>query len=119
MANTAAATAPQPHEIAGWICEWQHEPGRLELALRRQDRRSALVGEVLAGRIVLSRSAHGWSVEARLWVLEDLAEHQRLRVRRGSATTPDELRELLTEFGLPEEVAQRLTEARPSGDATT
>ncbi|MCX7623182.1 MAG: hypothetical protein RMK01_09285 [Thermomicrobium sp.] len=113
MAQAVEGVAPLPSEIGEWSCEWQETPSALELAFRRKDRRSAAVGEVVAGRIVLARRDQGWAVEVRVWVLEDLAEHQRLRVRRGTASTVEELAELLTEFAVPAELAHQLVQARP------
>ncbi len=100
-----------PNEIAGWICQWQRWTDALELAFQRKDRRQAALGESVAGRVVVTRRGGAWQVEARLWVLEDLAEHQRLRVRRGTARTGQELQELLVDSGVPTELADQLVRA--------
>ncbi len=100
-----------PNEIAGWTCQWQRWPDSIELAFRRKDRRAAALGESVAGRVVVARRGADWQVEARLWVLEDLAEHQRLRVRRGTARRAQELQERLVDSGVPTELADQLVRA--------
>ncbi len=111
MTGITDAPAQLPREIAGWECLWETSPNRLELAARRIDRRAATIGQALAGRIIVRRDGVGWAVEARLWILEDPAEHQRLRVRRGHVSTPGDLHDFLVDAGLPRELAISIGEA--------
>lgn len=114
MTGVTGAPPQLPNEIAGWVCDWQAAKSNLELVTHRTDRRGAAIGEALAGRIIVRRQQSGWEIEARLWVLEDIAEHQRLRVRRGSATTPGEIHDFLVDAGLPRELAISVAEAAAS-----
>ncbi len=111
MDETGARQARRPTEIDGWECRWEESDQRLELWIRRRDRRSAAVGEPVAGRIEITREAVGWTIQARFWVLEDLAEHQRLRVRSRRARSLDEVREFLLDGRIPEVVTQALVTA--------
>ncbi len=114
MTGVMGAPPQLPNEIAGWACDWQAARSNLELVTHRSDRRGATLGEALAGRVIVCRQRSGWEIEARLWILEDIAEHQRLRVRRGSATTPGEIHDFLVDAGLPRELAISVAEAATS-----
>jgi hypothetical protein len=114
MSGLTGAPPHLPREIAGWECHWQMRSAELEITGRRLDRRTASIGQALAGRILIRRTASGSDVETRLWILEDLAEHQRLRTRRGTAATLSELHDLLVDAGLPSELALSISEAASS-----
>ncbi|MCS7051504.1 MAG: hypothetical protein NZL87_07805, partial [Thermomicrobium sp.] len=69
--------------------------------------------------LVIRRAHDGWHTETRFWIVEDLAEHQRLRVRRGSAPTLAELRELLSEAGLPPDLVTTVVESTAALETST
>lgn len=105
------ASPPLPVEVMGWDCQWTIWGDRLELWARRQARRDTPLGSPLAGRILLQQCQDAWSIELRLWFLEDLAEHQRLRVRRALLPSIEELHDFLTDAGLSPALADAMVAA--------